>query len=44
VVSRSTEIGETCVPSALRTSVVVWKLSIDQPTTSRENASRTAQQ
>lgn len=32
------------IPSALRTSVVVWVLSIDQPTTRRLKASRTTQQ
>ena len=32
------------MPSALRTSVVVWVLSIAQPATKREKASRTTQQ
>src|SRR5215210_4446627 len=31
------------MPSALSRSVVVWVLSIDQPTTNRENASRPTQ-
>jgi hypothetical protein len=32
------------MPSALATSSPVWRLSMDQPTTMRENASMTAQQ
>jgi hypothetical protein len=32
------------IPSALVTSVAVWALSIDQPTTRREYASSTTQQ
>jgi hypothetical protein len=32
------------MPSALVTKSPVWRLSIDQPTTMRENASITAQQ
>jgi hypothetical protein len=32
------------MPSALATRSPVWRLSIDQPTTMRENASITAQQ
>ncbi len=32
------------MPSAVVTSAVVWVLSIDQPTTRRENASKTTQQ
>lgn len=32
------------MPSALVTSAVVWVASIDQPTTSREKASKTMQQ
>ncbi|MDA0167677.1 hypothetical protein OJ998_01145 [Solirubrobacter taibaiensis] len=32
------------MPSTLSTSVVVWVLSMDQPTTMRENASSTTQQ
>jgi hypothetical protein len=34
----------TAMPSALVTRSAVWELSIAQPTTIRENASRTAQQ
>lgn len=34
----------SAIPSALVTSNPVWRLSIDQPTTMRENASMIAQQ
>jgi hypothetical protein len=38
------ERRRSAIPSALVTSSPVWRLSIDQPTTMRENASMTAQQ
>jgi hypothetical protein len=37
-------LGFKAMPRAFVTSSPVWRLSIDQPTTMRENASMTAQQ